>query len=108
MGLVIVFFLKASQEHRMSWESCNDMAIDFILISIGATGALFLNPKLSAKWGAAESAVYGITIVAVNLLFASLVVYFGKHRRRPVGAAGGFFDLFLGVLGLGLVGSDAV
>ena len=105
MGLVIVLFVKAAQDRPLSWESCNDVAIDFILISVGATGALFLNPKLAAKWGAGQAAVYGILIVAVNMLLAAALVYLAKYRKRPVGAGGGFLDMFLGIFGLLLVSS---
>jgi len=105
MGLVLVLFVKAAANQPLSWESCNDVAIDFILISLGATGALFLNPKLAAKWGEGQSAVYGILIVAVNLLLAAALVYLSKYRKRPIGAAAGFLDMFLGVFGLLLVSS---
>lgn len=117
-GLILVFFIKARD--GITWASCNEVAIDFVLISIGATGALFLNPKLTTKWGAA-AAIYGILIVLGNLLFASFLVYRNNRRRDPnletimrEAGAGyyrhttdhivtwkeGYVDLFFGIIGL--------
>jgi hypothetical protein len=101
-GLVLVFFVQATHTERLSWNSCNEVALDFVLISVGATGALFLNPKLTAKWGE-RAAVYGILIVLVNLFFASLLVYRSNHREKMVGRGTGFIDFCLGIAGLVLI-----
>lgn len=117
-GLCLVFFIRARD--GLTWASCNEVAIDFVLISIGATGALFLNPKLTTKWGSA-AAIYGMLIVLGNLLFASILVYRGNRRHRqidydqdPTSLAifltrrpavvvtwkEGYVDLFFGMIGL--------
>jgi hypothetical protein len=111
-GLCLVFFIRARD--GITWASCNEVAIDFVLISIGATGALFLNPKLTTKWGPA-AAIYGMLIVLGNLLFASILVYRGNRRHRnqeqmeqmalflrplPVTWQEGYVDLFFGMIGL--------
>ena len=98
-GLGLVLFERASEPTPLSWASCNAIAIDFLLISIGATGALFLNPKLAEKWGAGETAVYAILIVLVNFVLAAVLVYLKRHRKT-VGRLAGFVDMFFGVLGL--------
>lgn len=101
-GLGLVLFERASEATPLSWHSCNAIALDFVLISIGATGALFLNPKLAEKWGPGETAVYAILIVLVDFVLAAFLVYLKKHRRT-VGPFEGFLDMFFGVLGLVLV-----
>lgn len=101
-GLVLVFFVQATHAEDLSWNSCNEVALDFILISVGATGALFLNPKLTAKWGE-RAAVYGILIVLVNLFFGSLLVYRSNHRESIVGRGAEFIDFCLGIAGLVLI-----
>jgi hypothetical protein len=101
-GVALVFFVQATNPKGLSWNSCNEVALDFILISVGATGALFLNPKLTAKWGE-KAAVYGILIVLINLFFASLLVYRSNHREGIVGRGAGFIDFCLGIAGLVLI-----
>jgi len=52
---------------------------------------------------AQRAAVYGILIVLVNLLFASLLVYRSNHRETTVGRGAGFIDFCLGIAGLVLI-----
>lgn len=101
-GLALVFFVQATHPEGLSWNSCNEVALDLILISVGATGALFLNPKLTAKWGEG-TAVFGILIVLINLFFASLLVYRNNHRQGMIGRGAGFIDLCLGISGIVLI-----
>jgi hypothetical protein len=46
-GLVLLFMVAASDDKPLTLESSNDIALDFIILSVGATGAIFLNPRLT-------------------------------------------------------------
>jgi hypothetical protein len=78
---------------------CNDVALDFTILSIGANGAIFLNPRLATHWKELTG-VYGIVVVLVNLLLASFLVYRRRWRTLPTTKVQAFVDLFFGVLAL--------
>jgi len=99
VGLALVFFVAAADREPISWSSCNDIAVDFGILSMGANGGIFLNPLLAQHWGA-DTPVYGIGVVVANFVLTSVLVYRRRWRRLPVGWLGGGFDLFLGALAL--------
>jgi hypothetical protein len=101
-GLVLVIFVRAASNQPVSWNDCYEVALDFVLISIGATGATFLNPKLSARWGE-RTPIYSILVVLLSMLLAAVLIYRHHHRSGDAGPLGGSFDLFLGVLSLMVV-----
>ncbi|HXH90404.1 MAG TPA: hypothetical protein VNN25_02400 [Thermoanaerobaculia bacterium] len=98
-GLVFLFMTAASDAHPLSLKSCNEVAVDFTVLSIGATGAIFLNPRLVAHWKELTG-VYGIVVVLVNLLLASFLVYRRRWRQETPTKMQAYVDLFLGVLAL--------
>jgi len=105
-GLVLVVFKWAAQEENVTWGECHELALDFAILSIGANGAIFINPQLIQHWGE-RTAIYGILVVLINLLLAGIVVLRGKQRirfasspRMPTRAWQAIFDLFFGVLAL--------
>jgi hypothetical protein len=98
-GLVFVFMVAASDTQPLRLSSCNDVALDLVVLSIGANGATFLNPRLSAHWGQ-FTPVVGILVVLANLLLASVLVYRRRWRRAEPSRAQGYADLFFGALGL--------
>ncbi|HEY4594634.1 MAG TPA: hypothetical protein VIJ61_19605, partial [Thermoanaerobaculia bacterium] len=76
-GLVLLFMVAASDNKPLSLDSSNDIALDFIILSVGATGAIFLNPRLTDHWKG-FTPILGIVVTLVDLLLASILVY----RRR--------------------------
>jgi hypothetical protein len=98
-GLVFLFMTAASDTHPLSLDSCNDVALDFTILSIGANGAIFLNPRLVAHWKELTG-VYGIVVVLVNLFLASFLVYRRRWRQGPTTTWQAYVDLFFGVLAL--------
>jgi hypothetical protein len=99
VGLALVFFVAAADREPISWSSCNDIAVDFGILSMGANGGIFLNPLLAQHWGT-DTPVYGIGVVVANFVLTSFLVYRRRWRTLPVGWLGGGFDLFLGALAL--------
>jgi hypothetical protein len=89
----------SARTEALSWDSCNAIGLDFAILSIGATGAIFVNPRLIDHWGE-RTALYGIFVVLVNMTIAGLVVYRRRWRQTPVAFGEGVFDLFLGALAL--------
>ena len=100
IGVALVFFVAAASRDPISWDTCNDIALDFAILSMGANGGIFLNPKLIQQWGD-KTAVYGIGIVAANLVFAGILVYRRRWQATPVPWPQGIFDLVLGGLAIG-------
>lgn len=99
-GAVFVFLEAASDKEPLSRAKCNDIALDFILLSIGANGAVFLNPRLNAHW-AGFTPVIGIVVVLANLLLSAMLVYRRRWRKVDMPTKGqAYLDLALGVLGL--------
>jgi hypothetical protein len=98
-GLVFMLLVASSEKEPLSLAKCNDIALDFILLSIGASGAVFLSPKLSAHW-AELTPVVGILLVLVDLVLASILVYRRRWRVDAPTRTQAYLDLALGVLGL--------
>ena len=104
-GLVLILFVAAAEKQPISWASCNDIGIDLAILSIGANGAIFVNPVLIKHWGGATG-VYGILVVLADLIFAGILVY-RKRWRDPEAISwwAGVFDLFWGCLAVGTTAS---
>src|SRR5215208_6670389 len=100
-GLVLLFMVAASDSQPLALHSCNEIALDLVILSTGATGAIFLDSRLVAHW-MGFTPVVGIIVVLVDLLLASLLVY--RRRWRPTGTpvsrSQAYLDLLLGTLGL--------
>lgn len=101
-GLVLLVFEWAASKNPISWDECNGMGLDFAILSIGASGAIFINPRLLQHWGQ-YTPVYGIVTVLANLLLAAILVLRRRWRAGPVDWKAGMLDLFLGVLSLSLI-----
>lgn len=100
-GLVLIVFRITASPEPISWANCNEIAVEFALISIGANGAIFLNPNLIERWGV-STPIYGILAVLVNLLIAGTLMYRDRRRTPPVSRKQGIVDLFLGVISISI------
>ncbi len=103
-GLVLLFVIAASDKEPISWESCNDIALDLTILSAGASGGIFANPTLIHHLGA-NAAVYGILTVLCDLVLAGILVYFRRWRKFPTTAWAGVRDLLLGAASIVLTAS---
>lgn len=95
-GIVFVFMVAASDTEPLSLAKCNDIALDLVVLSIGANGAIFVNPRLISHWQA-FTPVVGITVVLANLLLASFLLYRRRWRQGTPSKLTAYFDLFMGV-----------
>ena len=100
-GLVFVLMVAASSQEPLSLSACNDVALDLVVLSIGSNGAIFLNPRLNAHWGA-FTPVVGILVVLLNLLLAGLLLYRRRWRRGTPTHPQAYFDLIVGAFGLAI------
>ena len=100
-GLVLLFMVAASDSQPLTLHSCNEIALDLVILSTGATGAIFLDSRLGAHWKN-FTPVIGIFVVLVDLLLASFLVYRRRWRPTdtPVSRGQAYLDLLLGALGL--------
>jgi hypothetical protein len=82
--------------------NCNEIALEFAILGIGATGGVFLDPNISGAFHG-DSGVYGILVVVLEMFFAPLIVFRGSHvpaMPPPVPPAPGIRDLFQGFFDL--------
>jgi len=100
-GLVLLFMVAASDNKPLSLDSSNDIALDFIILSVGATGAIFLNPRLTDHWKG-FTPILGIVVTLVDLLLASILVYRRRWRMGAPSRGDAYLDFLLGILGLTL------
>jgi|SRR3954452_677640 hypothetical protein len=100
-GLVLLFMVAASGNKPLSLDSSNDIALDFIILSVGATGAIFLNPRLTDHWKG-FTPILGIVVTLVDLLLASILVYRRRWRTGAPSRGDAYLDFLLGILGLTL------
>jgi len=100
-GLVLLLFIAASDREPISWASCNDIALDLCILSVGACGGIFANPSLIKTLGE-RAAVYGILVVLGDLLCAGVLVYLRRWRKMEPSARSGLSDVLLGLLTVAL------
>src|ERR1700686_3646552 len=68
-GVVVLAIEVVSSPKRIDWMVANDGALDMTILSIGATGGLFLNHQLQVHWGG-KTPLLGILAVLANLLLS--------------------------------------
>jgi hypothetical protein len=66
--IAIILFRMPARSALTFRETCNELALEFAILGIGATGGVFLNPKIN------NSGVYGILTVLLGLVFAAFIV----------------------------------
>jgi hypothetical protein len=101
-GLVVLAIVVISSKDKPDWDAANDGALDLTILSIGATGALFLNQKFQEHWHQITP-LLGIAVVLANLLLTCVLAY--RRRWKPEGQKALDFrnvwpDIFFGVLAL--------
>jgi len=57
VGLALVFFVAAADREPIRWSSCNDIAVDFGILSMGANGGIFLKSSAGAALGRGHARV---------------------------------------------------
>lgn len=106
-GLAFVGFSVAASKGPRGWELAIETALDLAILSIGATGAIFENPKLIAAFGV-ENTLVGISVIGINLVFSSILLWLRRaayDSGEPTGPGRGFAALFLGSLTIVVVAS---
>ena len=103
-GLVVLAIVVVSGREKINWDAANDAALDMTILSIGATGSLFMNHTLQEHLGGRIS-LYGILAVLANLLLSCMLAY--RRRWKPVDRRAPTFlnmlpDLVLGGFALSL------
>jgi hypothetical protein len=99
-GLVVLAIVIVSAPRPISWEVANDAGLDMTILSIGATGGLFLNHKLQEHLGG-QTPLFGILAVLVNLLLSCMLVY--RKRWKPENERDARFRNMLPDLAVGAV-----
>ncbi|HME35816.1 MAG TPA: hypothetical protein VKF84_11300 [Candidatus Sulfotelmatobacter sp.] len=77
-GFAFVVFATASSIGPPTWDVTFEMALDFAVLGIGATGAIFENDAINVAYGA-HSAVIGITVVGANFLLSSVIMFIRRY-----------------------------
>jgi|SRR5215469_3828488 len=77
-GIAFIFFSMAASRKRPSWDIAFETALDFAVLGIGATGAIFENPTITKVYGE-HSAIVGIAVVGVNFFLTSLIVVIRRY-----------------------------
>jgi hypothetical protein len=84
------------------WDVLAETAQDLAILSLGATGAVFDNPRVEQAFES-HAALVALGLMAANLIFSAIVVYMRAKRAKVSGHFsffGGIIALFLGVLTL--------
>jgi hypothetical protein len=77
-GVAFVLFSVASSKTVPTWDIALETALDFAILGIGATGAIFENDTIN-KVFQEHSAVVGISVVGINFLLASFIVLIRRY-----------------------------
>jgi hypothetical protein len=114
-GMVILSFAGFSLAARrtpITWNYAVDIAVDLTILAIGATGALFVDPRLIQAYGQ-NNALVALTVMVTNICLASILMLFRRRvcmgdeaiPPRPVSWKLGIMSLFIGFMALFVVGS---
>jgi len=101
-GVVVLAIEVVSSPRRIDWAVANDGARDMTILSIGATGGLFLNHQLQVHWGD-MAPLLGILAVLANLLLSCILVYRKRWKladEKSSGFRNTLPDLALGGLAM--------
>ena len=91
-GLVLLLVKIASATAPITWEICNDIALDLTILSVGASGGIFVNDRLLdslTKFGM-RPAIVGIAIVLGDFIPLGLLLVIRRYRA-PKGFWGGAY-----------------
>src|SRR5580692_8284653 len=81
VALVIIILRAATRDKPVGWHNCNEMAIEMAILSIGATGGIFVNPNLIKHFGE-KNGLYSILVVVSTLVFAAILIYRDRWRTK--------------------------
>jgi hypothetical protein len=100
LAVIVILLFRAPTRASLPFRhACNEVALEFAILGIGATGGVFLNPESRLVFPGA-SGVYGILVVMLELVFAALIVSGGSqlpaHTLEPGSKSHGLVDMFLG------------
>lgn len=120
LAVIAILIFRAPTRSALAWrQSCNETALEFAILGIGATGGVFLNRRI----GGGNSGVYGILVVVLEMVFAALIVNRGSRLELRIDphsapdaernvtwpvvldALQGLLDFFLGFLPIMITGA---
>jgi hypothetical protein len=77
-GIAFIFFSIASSTASPTWDIAIETALDFGILGIGATGAVFENEVITKAFSE-HSAVVGIAIVGIDFLLVSFIILIRRY-----------------------------
>ncbi len=101
-GVAFLIIIIAVTPPAEGWEKLLEAALDLTILSLGATGAIFDNERVAQAFGA-NSALVAVTVIAADLIAASILVLIRARTTRsqePVSVSHGIIALFLGMITL--------
>ncbi len=98
-GIAFVVFSTAAAAKPPTWDIALETALDFAVLGIGATGAVFENETISQAFRQ-HSAVVGIAVVGVDFLLTSGIVLIRRYvfERTPRKLFWGSISISIGCL----------
>jgi len=108
--VVIIFTIfkaaiRANTSNPLTWNDCNNLAYDFMLLSLGATGGIFTNNKILEHWNRVSPVLVYATVLGI--LFAGAIILLKEAYRtknpRHITKAQGVRDLLWGLYTLVIV-----
>jgi hypothetical protein len=109
-GIAFVIFSAATAPDSEGWDVIAEAALDLTILSLGATGAVFDNPRVEQAFGA-NSAEVAMAMIAANLILSAIIVFARARvarRREHFTLTGAILTVFLGVLTLGITAGTLV
>ena len=109
-GIAFVIFSAATGPGSDGWDVFAETALDLTILSLGATGAVFDNPRVEQAFGT-NSAEVAMTMIAIYLILSALIVLLRARvvrSRRHFTFWSGIMVLFLGALTLSVTAGTLV
>jgi hypothetical protein len=112
VGVAFAIFALATERRPFTWNIAVEIGIDFTILSIGAVGALFDDPRLIQHFGD-KNALIGVTVAVFNVFLGSVLMLFKRSAAlgsealpaKTVSPTAGIAAIFVGFLSLFVVGA---
>jgi hypothetical protein len=109
-GLVFLIFSAATAQDDDGWDLLAEAALDLTILGLGATGAVFDNPRVEHAFGS-NAAEVAMAVIAIDLILSAIIVFIKARivrRHAHFNLRSGIIVMFLGVLAIGLTSGTFV
>lgn len=98
LAMILLAIVESMGAPVTAWLQVKRVGHDLCILSIGIAGSMFGSSRLQGRFEPVIAAVVSIVVVLINLILASVVIWFDCRCASCAEWAKGCVSIFLGVL----------